>query len=194
MTNEEFLAAIGKIESNSGQNINHPVITHGLNAGNRAIGTYGLTTPFVNDIVKNMPQYQNLANLSPADQKQYLEANPGIQKEIAGEAYNRLIGKFGDNPVENAVRWNQGTSIKNVTPEMIQNSPYANKFNRLTQKLSGDRTPAASNIPNNEEKSEKTSKILPTSNAGMSLQDILNDENNPFKDDFKDEEETASNF
>lgn len=195
MTREQLLQFIAQIESNSGKNFNHQIINHGLNKGTRAIGTYGLTPATVNDIIKNNPEYNNLAALDPEAKKQYLESNPNIENSIAGQLVDTLQKRYSGDPSKIAYAWNHGTYINpnKITPEILQNDEYTNKFNRLSQKLGNNNIMPANNMPNNEDLLKKDTKFLPTIGIAT-LSDILNDPNNPFRDEFKDENDEEYNI
>ena len=192
MTNEEILAALRQNESSGGTNFNHPTITHGISKGTNAIGNWGLTAATVDDTVKNDPNFAYLTKMNPAQKKQFLEANPEVEKAVANQLVNQLQNRYQGDPSKIAYAWNHGTYIdpNKITPNVTANDVYTSKFNRLTQKLGQNPEQLASNVPQSPQNSEKLTKNLPTNNASRSLEDIINDPANPFAHDFEDKDES----
>lgn len=190
MTNDEILKFLAQIESNGGKNFNHQMVNHGINKGTRAIGTYGLMPATVDTIVKNRPEYRNLAAMSPIVKKQYIESHPEIEKILANQLVTNVSNRVGNDPEKIAYAWNHGTNLNpnNITPELLQNDQYTNKFNMLRGKLGNNSSDLAKNIPQNEELLKKDTKNLPTIGRTVSLNDIINDPNNPYNQE--DDEES----
>lgn len=178
MNNKELLAYIRALESNNGQNFNHPIIQHGLDKGNQAAGNYGLTSSTINDVVKNKPEYAALMGLNPSQKKEYIESHPQDENNIVNSLLDRLQNRYSGDPSKIAYAWNHGTYINpnKITPELMENDTYTNKFNRL----SGISSPVKDNI---------AQQTFPSEPRGMkqSLDDLINDPSNPFNQ--KDEED-----
>lgn len=189
LSRDQLLDYIAQLESGGGRNFNHPVINHGLNRGTRAIGTYGLTAPTVNDIIKNDPRYNNLLAMDPIQKKRYIESNPTIEKDIAGREVDRLT-QNSNSPEDILYRWNHGTSLNpnRINPQTLQNDKYVNDYRKLRDKLSGNQMAQANNMPKNEENLKKPTENLPTNDVAT-LDDILNDPLNPFSQDFNNDPE-----
>lgn len=187
MTREEFLKAIGQIESSGGKNTNHPTLKTGMHAGSSAIGKYALMPLTVDELVKNDPDLKYLAAMDEGSKRHTLENNQQLQDYLANAYYDKAA-KNSNNDQEIAYKWLHGYN-SHPTEEKLLNDQYTNKFKNLTSKLSNNNIQAANIMPNNENNLKKDAKILPTSTVA-SLEDILNDPNNPFNsvDDDQDEE------
>lgn len=139
LTNEQILAILKQIESSNGANMNHPVIAYGLDKGTQAMGNYGLTNSTINDIVKRDPNYRHLQEYDPVRKKQYVEQNPNEEQYLVNSLMNRLQTRYANDPDKIAYSWNHGTYIKpdKITPEIMANDSYVQKFNLLRSKLNG---------------------------------------------------------
>jgi hypothetical protein len=135
-----FLQKIGYIESNNGKNINHPVISFGVNKGERAIGTYGLTPNTVDDMLSRMrsegsitPELSDLQNLDHNEMRQVLEQRPDLQKQIAERLAQHVLTRQGGNQEAAAYSWNAGHNLppQRITPDKLDNSSYVQKFRGL---------------------------------------------------------------
>lgn len=137
MTNQEILAILRQIESNNGQNFNHPLIQQGINKGTHAIGNYGLTNAVVNDVAMKNPQLASLTQLDPNAKKAYLESHPDDESTIANQIVQYLQDRYAGDPEKIAYAWNHGTSLSptSITPDKIQGDAYTNKFDALNAKL-----------------------------------------------------------
>lgn len=139
MTQEEFLNAISQIESSGGKNTNHRTVNSGVNAGDSAIGQYGLMPNTIRDTVKRAtasgelpPDMSEIQNRDSLSLKNMMENYPASETMIANALAHRVLNKYSD-PQMAAYSWNQGT---NLTPEEIQkrdfmNSNYVQKFNKI---------------------------------------------------------------
>ena len=134
MSQEEFLNYIQQIESSGGKNLNHPVVQSGVNAGDHAVGRYGLMPNTIRDTVKRgvasgtLPPEMN--NIDPS------QLRPSAEDQIAKALASRVLNKYHD-PAMAAYSWNQGTSL---SPDQIKqrdfmNSDYVQKFNKLRQMM-----------------------------------------------------------
>lgn len=122
---DNFLDAISQIESSGGKNINHPISNAPLQAGQQAIGQYGLMPNTINEM-------QHRAGRGPAS------VAPGSPEEqqVANELATRLLNRFPD-PSQAAYAWHSG---HNLTPEQvdqrdISNDPYVQKFQKIRQQM-----------------------------------------------------------
>lgn len=136
---QHFLKNISSIESSNGQNLNHPLIQHGIHTGDTAIGQYGLMPNTVNEVLNRMrmngtitPDLQKLQNMDHNTLKATIEQNPQLEDQIAQSLAQRVLDR---QPTEDmaAYSWHQGT---NLTPEKIQQSsylqnPYTQKYNDI---------------------------------------------------------------
>lgn len=182
MTNQEILTYLRTIESNNGKNFNHPLITHGVNAGTHAIGNYGLTPATVNDTIKNSPQYAPLMQMQPDTEKAYLEAHPQDETVIANTLMDRLQQRYNGDPSKIAYAWNHGTYLNpsKITPDVIASDAYTNKFQKLSQKLGMN--PKANPIRENiaQQTGAAQPEAVKTPFDSQSIRDFITDPNNPF--------------
>lgn len=123
---EDFLNAISQIESSGGKNINHPVSNVPIQAGQHAIGQYGLMPNTVDEMMKRSGT-RGPASIAPG--------SPG-EDQIAHQLADRVLNRFQD-PNKAAYAWHSG---HNLTPEQIEqrqylNDPYVQKFQKIWQKL-----------------------------------------------------------
>ena len=134
---KEFLDRIAKLESNSGQNINHKMMTRGIQAGTTAIGKYGLMPNTVKEIISNKikygqatPELKAIANLTPDQIKMVLEHKPELQDQLA-ESYAKtvMLKKLGD-PDQMAYSWFNGPN-SHPTAQQLNNSDYVRKFRNV---------------------------------------------------------------
>lgn len=199
MTREErenILQILKQIESGGGRNFNHPTITHGVNKGMNAIGNWGLTPTTVDDLIKRSPEYAYLGKMDPLGKKKYLESNPDIEKALAEQLVDQVAQRQGNDPRKIAYAWNHGTYLNpnRITPEILEKDDYTNKFTRLSQKLGGNNTLPLNNQENNEKILRKPANILPTIGRITTLEDIVNDPNNPFNQPDESEDEDLSKY
>ncbi len=140
MSQDDFLKYISQIESSGGKNTKHPEVTSGVNAGDRAVGQYGLMPNTIRDTVKRglasgeLPR--NMAGLS-SHGADLSNIDPASESAVANALAHRVLNKYQD-PNMAAYAWNQGTSL---SPDQIKqrdfmNSNYVQKFNKV-RKLMG---------------------------------------------------------
>jgi hypothetical protein len=186
---EAYKQAIAAIESNNGQNVNHPVVNYGLNKGMHAIGTYGLMPITIDELAKKNNNYSHLVSMNPSEKEAYLLAHPEAQDALFSQQINQLAAKPGSTPANIAYRWNKGTSLNpnNINPEMLEKNDYVNKFNKLMDKFKVNNNSEAKIVPENEKKSKIVANNLPT-NGEPSFDDLVNSKLNPFNEDDQDEE------
>lgn len=134
-----FLKKIAQIESNGGTNFNHQTIKSGPQAGQTAIGTYGLLPNTVDEIVSRTkdPSLKNLVEMSPEEQKTYLESNPAKEKLVAQHLAEHVLNKQGGDEEKAAFAWNQGHNLSSDTIDKrnYQDSPYVQKFNKISDAI-----------------------------------------------------------
>jgi hypothetical protein len=135
---DNFLNAISQVESSGGQNLNHPVIQNGLQAGQQAMGSYGLLPNTVQELTNRarlqgqMTPQMAAASRNPAS----IESNPDLEKQYANQLANRVLTREQD-PYMAAYAWNSG---HNLTPDQIRerdymNDPYVQKFSKVWKSL-----------------------------------------------------------
>lgn len=139
MSQEDFLNYISQIESSGGKNTKHPIVQAGVNAGDKAIGKYGLMPNTIRDTVKrgvasgDLPSdMSEIASRDTSGLQNLLTTYPASETMIANSLAHRVLNKYHD-PNMAAYSWNQGT---NLTPDQIKqrdfmNSDYVQKFNKV---------------------------------------------------------------
>jgi len=142
--NRDFLNRISQLESSGGQNINHPQVQQGLQAGTTAIGKYGMMPNTVKELVNrrrirgtSTPELQDLGNMPPDQMKKYIEANPQLEEELANELANKVIVRQQGDPDRAAYSWKQGDNLKpsEISDDDLNNNPYVQKFRNLNKML-----------------------------------------------------------
>jgi hypothetical protein len=133
---EKFLDIISHIESSGGKNFDHPEITSGVQAGTKAIGTYGLMPRTVQEIVKRTGVDRAIASEPPEVMKQILEQDPEREAQLANLLAERVLQRQKDLE-KAAYSWFTG---HNLSPQEVEkrdykNSEYVKKFQRLRDKL-----------------------------------------------------------
>lgn len=139
---QDFLSRIAQIESQNGQNMNHPQIQGGIHTGDQAIGRYGLMPNTVSEVLNRMrmqgtitPELQQIQAMQHPEMKALLEKNPQLEDQIAQSLAQRVLTRQPDD-TSAAYSWHSGT---NLTPEQIaarpiQNNDYVKKYNELKNK------------------------------------------------------------
>lgn len=121
-----FLDTISQIESSGGKNLNHPVSNAPIQAGQQAVGQYGLMPNTVEEMAHR--------NRGPAS----VLPNSPEEEQVAHQLASRVLDRFQD-PNMAAYAWHSG---HNLTPEQIQqrdylHDPYVQKFQKLWKTLGG---------------------------------------------------------
>jgi hypothetical protein len=121
---DNFLNTISQIESSGGQNINHPVSNAPIQAGQQAVGQYGLMPNTVQEMARRTRGPASIAPGSPEEQ------------QVAEQLATRVLNRFQD-PNMAAYAWHSG---HNLTPDQVKerdymNDPYVQKFQKIRQKL-----------------------------------------------------------
>lgn len=135
---DQFLKIIAQIESSGGKNLNHPVIESGLQAGQQAMGNYGLLPNTVQELTnrarlqKQVTPEMEEASRNPAS----LRENPALQQVYAEQLANHVLDKTQD-PEMAAFAWNAGHNLK---PDEIKkrdylNNSYVKKFQKIRELL-----------------------------------------------------------
>lgn len=140
MNTAEFLELIKQIESSGGKNTQHRTIQSGIQAGDSAIGPYGLMPNTIQEIVNRQrqkgpleEQFSDVYNKDPEYIKDYFTQNPKVEEDIA----SKLVDKIGlENPEKSAYKWNMGHNLpdERVTDEELARSEYVRKFKDLMNK------------------------------------------------------------
>ena len=121
---DNFLNAISQIESSGGKNINHPISNAPLQAGQQAVGQYGLMPNTIQEMARRTRGPASITPGSPEEQ------------QIANSLAGHVLNKYQD-PNMAAYAWHSG---HNLTPDQIQqrdymNDPYVQKFQKIWKSL-----------------------------------------------------------
>jgi hypothetical protein len=143
---DDFLRIISQIESTGGQNLDHPEIKHGIQAGSQAMGRYGLMPNTVKELTNRAErqgsasdEMRSFASIEdPQEMKAALEANQPLETQYAEQLAKKVLMQFPDEE-QAAYSWNQG---HNLRPEAVQkrgskNHPYVQKFRKLRSLVAG---------------------------------------------------------
>jgi hypothetical protein len=126
----EFLRRIGLLESSGGINTDHPEVTHGLNAGTNAVGTYGLMPATAQDLDKSSGVNQ-LQDMDKDEAQNKLEQDPELTDRLAATLASKLLNKNDQDTA--AYKWLNG-QYSQPSDEDLENSDRVRKFRVLKDK------------------------------------------------------------
>lgn len=137
------LKAIKMVESNSGRNTNHSIVSHGLNKGSKAFGSYGLMPKTVLDVVgksKNLKtKYGDALGLDDVKLTEYMKNKPGMEDDVANRYYDNVVREIGsEDPGYVGFAWLNGAGgAKKAMSEGKDLSQHwhVKKLNSAYQKL-----------------------------------------------------------
>lgn len=137
---QKFLQLMSLMESSGGKNVNHKTVEGGIQAGDTAMGQYGLMP----NTIKEMAQRRNIQNTGDHFDKQIqnvdneivpsvLVAHPELESRYAEELAAKALEKSGGNQVDAAYRWRWGHNLPNDRVEEIkaQNPDYFERMKKL---------------------------------------------------------------
>ena len=138
---DAFLKAISQIESSGGTNLQHSTIQSGPQAGQTAVGQYGLLPNTINEL-NNRTRLQQLntpggmSQPVPTRGPASVSTNSDLEQQYANQMADRVLNKFKD-PAMAAYAWNKG---HNLTPDQVQardymNDPYVQKFQKIWDRV-----------------------------------------------------------
>lgn len=185
----DFLRRIARNESSSGANTDHEVIHGGSQAGQKAIGAYGILPNTVQSTLQRLqdqrhltPQLHELQSQDDQFVRDRLMERPELQEQIATELAKKVLANQHGDPERAAYAWNQGDNLKygrldkdkadafNASKEDADG--YVNRFNRPNPRKP-DMTPQFSQVPQLEEDTSMMAKqdpLYPLTNlANMDL-------------------------
>lgn len=143
---ETFLHYISQLESSGGKNVNHPVVETGPQAGEQAVGSYGM-----------MPNTkQEFMNRYPAQ----LDENSS-DNDVARKVGEYVLNKAKGNETTAAGLWNMGHNLPEDRMDEAHDSDYAQKYEALRKQV-----PEALDLHPyydedlNEDKFDKLKKVL----------------------------------
>lgn len=111
-SSDRMLNAISQVESSSGKNINHKPIPGKMHQGESAIGPYGITPSIIRETIKMDPYlkkaHAKAMHLHGQEMQNYIQDNPGLDRDIAERHLRRLEHHFGQNPATLGMAWLDG--------------------------------------------------------------------------------------
>lgn len=139
---KQFLSRISQLETSGGKNLKHRTINKGLQAGQTAIGRYGLLNNTIQEVLnrKKManelsPELAGLRNKDQEFVRQTLSNNPALEEEIAGSLAQRILERNKGNEAAAAYSWLMGSNISpdRITTDKLVNSDYVSKYQKLVE-------------------------------------------------------------
>jgi hypothetical protein len=143
----EFLKKIEQIESSGGKNTEHPVVEEGIQAGDQAIGRYGLMPNTIRELVNRRRiegstdgQLEDLSRMPSSEMKHYLEQSPQLEDELAKQMANIVTRKQMGDEDRSAYAWTMGHNLQpdDITDDKLNESPYVQKFRKLKGMLGNE--------------------------------------------------------
>jgi len=145
MEKEQFLADMSAIESSSGQNTDHKMMTGGIHAGERAVGDLGLMPNTINEMSNRLRregkepyELNNLRITGASDQEiaNRVSENPELQSVISDKLYDHVDKKYAGDKEKMNLAWFLGhNSSPTKIAEKIESHPRTEKFRQLRKKL-----------------------------------------------------------
>jgi hypothetical protein len=139
---DQFLKATRAIESSGGQDTDHDMMTDGLHAGQRAVGSLGFMPKTIKEMTKRMgddvPEgLRPITEIKDEQQMADLVAqDPEIEQALADKMYDHLNKRTGNDLEKMNHMWQQGhnTNPDKITPDAVESHPRTKKFRKLFKK------------------------------------------------------------
>lgn len=154
----QFLKNILQIESSGGKDTDHRRMTAGMHKGEAAMGGYGIMPNTAEEFIGRRkrrgqfgPDEAIMSQLSGEELKEFLQSQPRVEENLAEDIAKHVQRRSKGNAEKAAYMWNMGHNLSadKITQEMLDASPYVQKFRRLKEKLAPK-----------EEKQEEPNKII----------------------------------
>lgn len=128
---QRILESIMQVESSGGRNTKHKAMPkESLHQGEAAYGSYGLMPLIIRETLKKNPElgkaHAKAINLIGDKMHEYMNKNPGLEKQIAEAHYDRIAKHFGDNPQKIGFAWLNG--ITGTWRALKENRPLDKHF------------------------------------------------------------------
>lgn len=140
LTLKDYLKLMSQMESSGNIQKNHPMATHGVNAGDKARGQYALMPNTAYEVLHPKdskviaePSLSDYRDLSKEQLAVEIPKNPALEQSIA-ESYGQRVLNRARTPQEASQMWNQGPGMP-LDLDKIQSYPRTQKFNRLLDAL-----------------------------------------------------------
>lgn len=136
-----MMKKISLLESSGGKDVDHPEIESGLQAGQTAIGQYGILPNTVREQVQSLrnrgapvpDEIQNVEDMSDDDIRNALSSNKKTENYIAGDLMARILNRTQGDEDKAAYMWNTGHNLDpdSITPATLNENPYVKKYRKL---------------------------------------------------------------
>jgi antitoxin component of RelBE/YafQ-DinJ toxin-antitoxin module len=142
MDKETFKRLISYLESSSGKQTDHPMVTSGIQKNTKAIGEYGLMPNTAIQMAKervinnkNTPLDDIIMRATPQQVPEILKDNPQRYQDYVDDYADKAL-MSSDTPTEAATRWIGGVNAKDADLSRIQekNSGRMNKLREFMDK------------------------------------------------------------
>lgn len=140
----DFLQKIEQIESSGGTDTDHPTVQSGIQAGDQAIGKYGLMPNTIKELVNrrriqgtSTPELQDLSQMDSPSMKKYIEQSPGLEDDLAKQLATMVTRKQMGNEDKSAYSWTNGHNLspKDISDQQLEDSPYVQKYKKLKEMM-----------------------------------------------------------
>lgn len=136
-----FLNLISQLESSSGRDLDHPPVSGGIQAGDRAIGQYALMPNTINELAQRStnPELKPMIDMNEDALRKKLQ-NKDVEYDLARQLADKVLT---DQPNEEmaAYSWNHGHNLK--PQQIMERNPasdlYVQKFDLLKNKVKGNK-------------------------------------------------------
>lgn len=136
-----FLRKIRGVESSFGQDLDHPEVTSGIQAGDTAVGQYALMPNTIQEFTDRMIRKGNAPAIvrrlqkveDPQEVADQVASDPELEDLYAKIMAGHVLHRQGGNEEKAAFSWNQGHNLNpaKITPEKLEASDYVQKFRKL---------------------------------------------------------------
>jgi hypothetical protein len=181
---DNFLNIIEQGESSGRNDPEHKKIKHGIQAGTAAIGRYGLMPNTIDELITRAgrggdvtPEMEDLKDMNPGEKREYLAANPIVQKQLSRQLASTLLQKHGGDQEKAAFAWNHGHNLttKQIEDRDYQDSDYVKKFNKIADKLNKKTTSEKYTPPNFPTPADKPTPLdMSGTPEGEDIEDYVN--------------------
>lgn len=139
---KNFLNRIAQLESSNGTNLNHDTINNGIQAGQRAIGKYGMLNNTIQETLNRQanndeisPELDDLRGKDQDTIRQQFSQHPEYEQQVASYLANRVLDNQNGDEEKAAYAWNHGHNLSpdRITDDKLDNSDYVNKYNGIKQ-------------------------------------------------------------
>lgn len=164
-----LLEAIKANESSGGQNLQHIPITRGVNAGDTALGQYGMTPNTMREMLNRNPQnpYSDIKNIDLSNL--YKNETNGIIPEALKRSPVGIEGETARNLAEYALKKQQGDERQAIASWLMGHNTPANKMGEVI-----GRSPAAQ---------EYVEKAMPVYEKNFPKVNVILDKKNKDEED-----------